>query len=88
MISRSHVATPARIVSISLLVGLRVSSLSPPIDRITRPTPRLVRSASMDSSSAVLRASRSGLVTVAGSAAFTTYGTSSATSCFRRGGRL
>ena len=48
----------------SLLVGLRVSSFSPPIDRTTRPMPRLVRSASIASSSAVLRASRSGLVTV------------------------
>jgi hypothetical protein len=44
----------------SLLVGLRVSSRSPPIDRTTRPTPRFDRSASMVSSSAVLRASRSG----------------------------
>ena len=61
MISRSQVATPARIVSMSLLVGLRVSSFSPPIDRTTRPMPRFDRSASMDSSSAVLRASRSGL---------------------------
>ena len=47
----------------SLLVGLRVSSRSPPMDRTTRPMPRLVRSASMDNSLAVLRASRSGLVT-------------------------
>jgi hypothetical protein len=43
----------------SLLVGFRVSSRSPP-----RPMPRLDRSASMDNSSAVLRASLSGLVTV------------------------
>ena len=46
MISRSHVATPARMVSISLLVGLRVSSRSPPIDRTTRPMPRFDRAAS------------------------------------------
>jgi hypothetical protein len=37
---RSHIATPARMVSMSLLVGLRVSSRSPPIDRTTRPIPR------------------------------------------------
>jgi hypothetical protein len=54
-ISRSQVATPARMVSISLLVGLRVSSRSPPMDRTTRPMSRLVRSASVDSNSAVLR---------------------------------
>jgi hypothetical protein len=47
-----------------LLVGLRVSSRSPPTDRTTRTMPRFDRSASMDSSSAVLRASLSGLVTV------------------------
>ena len=52
MISRSHVATPARIVSMSLLVGLRVSNRSQPADRTTRPMPRFDRSASMDSSSA------------------------------------
>src|SRR3954447_20336423 len=40
MISRSHVVTPARIVSMSLLVGLRVSSRSPPMDSTTRPMPR------------------------------------------------
>jgi hypothetical protein len=62
MISRSYVATPARTVSMSLLVGLRVSSCSPPMDRIPRPMPRFDRSASMTSSSAVLGASLSGLV--------------------------
>jgi hypothetical protein len=31
MISRSDIATPAKIVSVSLLVGLRVSNRSPPI---------------------------------------------------------
>ena len=48
----------------SLLVGLRVSSRSPLMDRTARPMPRFDRSASMDGSSAVLRASLSGLVTV------------------------
>src|ERR1700712_2066155 len=38
MISRSQVATPARMVSISFNVGLRVSSRLPPMGRITRPT--------------------------------------------------
>ena len=56
MISRSQVATPARIVSISRAVELPSSRVSKPIDWITRPTPRLVRSASMLSSSAVERA--------------------------------
>jgi hypothetical protein len=42
MISRSHVATPARMVSMSLLVGLRVSGCSPPMLRMTSPMPRLV----------------------------------------------
>src|ERR1700712_1176181 len=64
MISRSQVATPARMVSISLLVGLRGSRRSPPMERITRPTFRFDRSASTASSSAVLRARRSGLVTI------------------------
>ena len=44
----------------SLLVGWRLSSRSPPMDRM----PRFDRSASMVRRSAVLRASRSGLVTV------------------------
>jgi hypothetical protein len=56
MISRSHVATPARMVSMSLLVGLWVYRRSPPMYRTTRPLPRFDRSASMDNSSAVLRA--------------------------------
>jgi hypothetical protein len=51
-------------VSMSLLDGLRVSSRAPSMDRTTRPMPRFDKSASMDSSSAVLRASLSGLVTV------------------------
>ena len=48
-----------------LLVGLRVSSRSPPMLGTTRPMPRFRQfEASMASSSVVLRASRSGLVTV------------------------
>jgi hypothetical protein len=51
-------------VSISLLVGLRVSRRSPPMDRTTSPMPRFDRSASIVRSSAVLRASLSGFVTI------------------------
>jgi len=42
----------ARMVSMSLLAGLRASSRSPPMDSTTRPMPRFDRSASMASSSA------------------------------------
>ena len=63
--SLTALAMPGRyLVSMSLLVGLRVSSRSPPMDSTAGPMPRFDRSASMASNSAVLRASRSGLVTV------------------------
>ena len=64
MISRSHAATPIRMVNMSFDVGFRVSNLSPPIDRITTPTPRPVNSSAIWSNCVVLRASRSGLVTI------------------------
>jgi hypothetical protein len=63
-----------RTVSINLLVGLRVSSFSPPMLRITRPIPCFVRSASMVSNSAVLRASLSGVVIVSKSPSQETLG--------------
>jgi hypothetical protein len=44
MISRSHVATPARIVTISFDVGFRMVQPHAPIDSISSPTPRFVRS--------------------------------------------
>lgn len=48
----------------SRAVESRLSRRSPPMDRITSPMQRLLRSASIVSSSAVLRARRSGLQTV------------------------
>ena len=47
-----EVATPARMVSMSLLVGLRASSRSPPHGQDPRPMPRFDRSASMARNSA------------------------------------
>jgi hypothetical protein len=50
-------------VIMSFEAGLRVSNFSPPMDSITKPTPRFDKSASIATNSAVLRAKRSGLVT-------------------------